>query len=89
MQITQYGKGPFEMDEKLYELLMKLPKANLINLMYGALDEMQSYNGRSRFACIMLAMGHAVDEELTETGRSKYKIKSLAELKRSTETMGL
>ena len=36
---------------------MKLPKSNIVNLMWGALDEMQAYNGRSRQEYILLAMG--------------------------------
>lgn len=71
------------MDEKLYQLLLKLPKENIVNLMWEALDEMQSYNGRSRQTCIMLAM------DATEVGEGKRKLPSLAEIKRSTENMGL
>ena len=77
------------MNDKLYELLLKLPRKNLINLMWEALDEMQSYNGRSRFDCIMLAIEDATESEEKDNGNISYKIKSLAELKRSTETMGL
>ena len=77
------------MNEKLYEQLIKLPRHNLISLMWGALDEMQDYNGRSRLECIMLAMGDAAEHEEKEDGTMRYKIKSLAELKRQTHYMGL
>lgn len=78
-----------DMPDRLYETLTKLPKKNLINLMWTALDEMQAYNGRSRTTCLMLAMGNAVESKESESGGTKYRIKSLAELKRETETMGL
>ena len=75
------------MNDKLYEILLKLPRKNLIHLMWGALDEMQSYNGRSRQECIMQGMG--AKEKQKEDGTYKYVIESLAELKRNTENMGL
>jgi|GEM_PF-6773429 len=77
------------MDEKLYEMLEKLPRNNLIHLMWQALDEMQAWNGRSRQECIMIAMGSAVESKEKDDGTTKYKIKSLAELKRQTHNMGL
>jgi hypothetical protein len=77
------------MDDKLYEILTKLPRRNLIHLMWDALDEMQAYNGRSRQECIMLAVGNAAEsKEHESTGEISYRIKSLAELKRSTHYMG-
>jgi len=77
------------MNDKLYEMLTKLPRRNLIHLMWGALDEMQTYNGRSRQQCIMLAIGNAAESEEQKNGTMKYKVKSLAELKRVTHNMGL
>jgi hypothetical protein len=77
-----------ELNDKLYEILMKLPRRNLINIMWGALDEMQAYNGRSRQGCILEAMGAEI--ATSKNGSSKYKLpKSLTEIKRNTETMGL
>ena len=32
------------MSEKLYDFIMKLPKENIVNLMFMSLDEMQGYN---------------------------------------------
>ena len=77
------------MNERLYEILMKLPRANLINLMWAALDEMQAYNGRTRLDCVILAIGDATECKEKDNGTMSYKIKSLEELKRNTETMGL
>lgn len=53
------------MNEKLYKFLMGLPQDVMLGIMWSALDEMQSYNGRSRTDCIALALGC----EETETGR--------------------
>jgi hypothetical protein len=57
--------------------------------MWASLNEMQSYNGRSKIECIMLAMGNAAETKEAETGRMSHRIKSLAKLKRNTESMGL
>ena len=70
------------MNEKLYNQIMKLPKRNIINLMWEALDEMQAYNGRSRQECILLAMGASPID-------SKWKLPTQRELKENTKTMGL
>ncbi len=35
----------------------KLTKDKKIEVLYEAIDYMQSYNGRSRFLCIAMAMG--------------------------------
>jgi inosine/xanthosine triphosphate pyrophosphatase family protein len=37
----------------------------------------------------MLAMGNAAETKEAETGRMSHRIKSLAKLKRNTESMGL
>jgi hypothetical protein len=76
------------MDDRLYEILTKLPRRNLIHLMWQALDEMQTWNGRSRQECIMLAIVPASESKENKDGTMSYKIKSLAELKRVTEHMG-
>jgi len=71
------------MNDNLYELLLKLPKRNLVNIMWEALDEMQAFNGRTRTFCIMSAIGAKNTEE------GKYKIPSINEIKKHTENMGL
>jgi hypothetical protein len=77
-----------ELSDKLYEILIKLPRKNLVNIMWGALDEMQAYNGRSRQGCILEAMG--AEKETSESGNFKYKLpKTLTKIKRNTDTMGL
>ena len=68
------------MSDGLYELLMKLPRANLINLLYHALDEMQQYNGRSKLHCIMTALGAKEIEE------GRWERPSIAEAKRATRS---
>jgi hypothetical protein len=45
------------MDEKLYNFIMKLPKENIVNLMFMSLDEMQGYNGQSINECIFRSLG--------------------------------
>ena len=71
------------MDDKLYELLMKLPRKNLIGCMMQALDEMQSWNGRSRLHCICMAMG--CDEKMKDDGNSTWTVPSLKEIKDNTD----
>jgi hypothetical protein len=70
------------MDDKLYELLLKLPKKNLINLMCNALDEMKIYNGRSINDCICTALGC---EEMEKNGRLCWKIPNMKTIKEMTE----
>jgi len=77
------------MNDKLYKILTKLPRKNLIHLMWEALDEMQAHNARSRMECIMLALEGATESKEKKDGSMSYKIKSLAEVKRITENMGL
>ena len=45
----------------------KLTQVKQIEVLYEALDYMQSYNGRSRFMCIALAMGYENYEGLQNT----------------------
>lgn len=70
------------MDDKLYDILMKLPKANIINLMEGSLDYMQGYNGRSRQTCILEALG--ADEYENEEGKISWKLPTQKEMKKYT-----
>lgn len=51
------------MSDEFYAFLMKLPRANLINLLDESLDLMQQYNGRSRMTCIMMALNAKEIEE--------------------------
>jgi hypothetical protein len=71
------------MDDRLYDLLLKLPRKNLIHLMWDALDEMQAYNGRSKTHCVATAMGLKPDN----SEPTKWKVTSLAEIKRHTENL--
>ncbi len=75
------------MDDRLYEVLEKLPRKNLIHLMWEALDYMSQWNGRSRQECILMGMG--AEPKTNEKGRTSYRVQSLAEVKRNTESMGL
>lgn len=70
------------MSDALYEILMKLPKKNIINLMFEALDDMQSWNGRTRMFCVLNNIGATGTE--TETGSYKWEMPTVAEAKRST-----
>ena len=67
--------------ERLYEVLMKLPRKNLIHLMFDALDEMQTYNGRTKMCCICYAMGCKESDD----GKS-YTIPSLRKIKENTDS---
>ena len=75
------------MDDRLYQVLEKLPRRNLIHLMWEALDYMAQWNGRSRQECILMAMG--AEPKTNDKGRTSYRVQSLAEVKRATENMGL
>jgi len=76
------------MDDQVYELLEKLPRKNLIHLMWGALDIMQGYNGRTRQGCVLEAMG--ADVLNNDHGTFSYKLpKTFKEIKENTENMGL
>ena len=72
------------MDDKLYDLLMKLPKKNLINVVWSALDSMQSYNGRSRTFCVMDSLGVQPNNDMENT----WKMPTVKEAKKNTNDMG-
>ena len=69
--------------DRLYEMLLLLPRRNLLNLMLMALDEMQAYNGKSRGAAIMEAL---CAEYVPDKG---YKIPSLKIIKKLTNSTPL
>ena len=71
------------MVEKLNDLISKLPKQNIINLMWEALDIMESYNGRSKTNCILRAMN------AMEFDEGKYKLPSVEKLREATNQQGL
>lgn len=64
------------MSEKVFKLLEKFTKNELIDLMYSALDEMQSYNGRTKLFCIMTALGAKLDEE-----KNMYTLPTMEQMK--------
>lgn len=72
------------MNDKLYEILEKLPKQNVIHIMWEALDEMQSFNGRSRQHCILTAIGA---KEGTKEG--KWSVPKIDKIKEYTDSMGM
>lgn len=72
------------MDNRLYEFLLKLPKRNLINLMWSSLDEMETYNGRSKTYCIALSLGCEPDDP---DDPRKYSLPPLSEAKKNTDEM--
>lgn len=53
------------MNDKLYNMLLSLPKQLLLNVMLAALDEMRRYNGQSNTSAIM----RAIDAKKSEDGR--------------------
>lgn len=72
------------MQDELYELLMKLPRKNLIGCMMQALDEMQSWNGRTRTHCICTALG--CEETVKDDGSATYKVPPLKKIKENTDS---
>jgi hypothetical protein len=72
------------MDDRLHEMLMRLPRKNLVNLMWDALDHMQAYNGRTPTQCIVMAIGGEVDDE----GKCSVSV-GFGEIKKNTEEMGI
>ena len=76
------------MDDRIYELLEKLPRKNLIHLMWEALDIMQGNNGNTRQGCILDAMGSEIMDN--DRGTFSYRLpKTLKLIKENTESMGL
>ena len=76
------------MNDQVYELLEKLPRKNLIHLMWGALDIMQGYSGKTRQGCVLEALGAEVIQ--TDEGSWSYRLpKTLKQIKENTESMGL
>jgi hypothetical protein len=51
--------------------LSKKNNQEMYDLMWDALDNMQAYNGRSKFTCIAMAMGYECYEE--NNGKMIYK----------------
>jgi len=60
------------MNEKLYEMLKNMKPQELIGIMWGALDEMQAYNGRNKNATIVLAMGGQIKDN--DNNRTSYSV---------------
>ncbi len=46
-----------DIKDKFYEL----EDSQKVNVLYAALDEMQTFNGRTKIECIALAMGFTID----------------------------
>lgn len=76
------------MDDRLYDLMLKLPKKNIIHLMLGAMDSMQGYNGQSMNTCIIEAMG-AEGRQDEETGKLSWKLPKVSVLRKRTEQQPL
>jgi hypothetical protein len=51
-------KEKYYTSEQISNEFEKLTKDKKIGVLYDAIDYMQSYNGRSRFLCIAMAMGY-------------------------------
>ena len=71
------------MNDFIYERLLKLPRNNLINLMWESLDFMQQYNGRSKLECIMLSLGS--EELYNEKDQKIWNIPSIKKMKEVTD----
>jgi hypothetical protein len=51
-------KTKYYTSEQISNEFEKLTKDKKISVLYDAIDYMQSYNGRSRFLCVAMAMGY-------------------------------
>jgi hypothetical protein len=51
-------KEKYYTSEQISNEFEKVTKDKKISVLYDAIDYMQSYNGRSRFLCIAMAMGY-------------------------------
>ena len=70
-------------DNDLGTMLRKLPRENLVNLMYTALSEMQAYNGKSPTFCILESVGAHQEEQLD--GSYKVTLPSFKDAKDITD----
>jgi hypothetical protein len=78
VKLKNITKGD-NMDDKLYEILLKIPRKNLIHIMVEALDLMEQFNGRTKTYCICEAMG------LEEKEDGGWKLRSIKKVKDYTE----
>ena len=60
-------KEKYYTSEQISNEFAKLTKDKKISVLYDAIDYMQSYNGRSRFLCIAMAMGYDNYEGRSDT----------------------
>lgn len=60
-------KEKYYTSEQISNEFEKLTKDKKISVLYEAIDYMQSYNGRSRFLCIAMAMGYDNYEGRSDT----------------------
>jgi len=60
-------KKKYYTSEQISNEFEKLTKDKKISVLYDAIDYMQSYNGRSRFLCIAMAMGYDNYEGRSDT----------------------
>ena len=70
------------MENDKYDVLLKLPKKNLLKVMIDALDIMQGFNGYSKSWCIGEAMG--LERYTDENGNSLHKMIPFKEVRRKT-----
>ena len=66
------------MNDKIYQMLSKMTVEEVIGIMWGALDDMQHYNGQHKNAVVVQAMGGAVSGD----DSSRY---TLPNIKRAKE----
>lgn len=65
-------KEKYYTSEHISNEFEKLTKDKKISVLYDAIDYMQSYNGRSRFLCIAMAMGYDNYEGRSDTYTKRY-----------------
>jgi len=62
-----------EISDRLYESLLDMDKQNMLDVLLGAIEEMQSYNGQSVTSAIMRASG--AEETYDKDGNVRWKLK--------------
>lgn len=64
------------LSQTLTELLIRLPRPILLEVMVDALDLMQQHNGRSHAFCVLTAIG------AVETEEDRWRVPKLSQIKK-------
>lgn len=62
--------------EGIVKVYNRLPNKVKLELLWEALDIMNAYNGRTKWACIIIAMGYEQDTIEVEGSKEEYYVKT-------------